>query len=128
MQTPRDLVTTYLRALERRDLPTCRALLAPGVTMTFPGGNRVTSVDQHVAASGRRFRSALKDFERIDVADAGDGTQVVYVFGTLHGELLSGESYAGIRYIDRFTVRDGQILDMMVWNDMAEILGDKLKA
>jgi hypothetical protein len=39
----------------------------------------------------------------------------------------SGEKYSGIRFIDRFTVRDGKLADQMVWNDMAEVLGEKLK-
>ena len=57
-----------------------------------------------------------------------DGSAVVYCLGTLYGELLSGETYAGIRYIDRFTVRGGKLVDQMVWNDMAEVLGAKLKS
>jgi hypothetical protein len=47
----------------------------------------------------------------------------VYCFGTLHGELLDGSPYEGVRFIDRFTVRDGRLADQMVWNDMAEVLG-----
>lgn len=35
-------------------------------------------------------------------------------------------AYAGIRFIDRFTVRDGKLVDQNVWNDMAEVLGAKL--
>ena len=53
---------------------------------------------------------------------------MIYCFGTLYGELLDGTPYSGIRFIDRFTVRDGKLVDQMVWNDMAEVLGPKLKA
>ena len=56
-------------------------------------------------------------------APGADGASIVYCFGTLHGEALSGESFAGIRFIDRFTVAGGLIRDQMVWNDMAEMLG-----
>ena len=38
-----------------------------------------------------------------------------------------GTPYSGIRFIDRFTVRDGKLVDQNVWNDMAEVLGAKLK-
>jgi hypothetical protein len=47
----------------------------------------------------------------------------VYCFGTLYGELLDGTPYSGIRFIDRFTVKDGKLVDQNVWNDMGEVLG-----
>ncbi len=49
----------------------------------------------------------------------GDDT-IVYVFGTLQGESLSGRPFSGIRFIDRFVLRNGKIVDQRVWNDMAE--------
>jgi hypothetical protein len=51
----------------------------------------------------------------------------MYCYGTLYGELLDGTPYSGIRFIDRFTVKDGKLVDQMVWNDMAEVLGAKLR-
>ena len=45
---------------------------------------------------------------------------VVYCFGTLSGEWLDGTPFAGIRFIDRFTLRDGLLADQTVWNDMGE--------
>lgn len=127
VEAAREVIQAYLRTMERRDLATARTMLAPGFTMVFPGGRRFDTLEALVESSRRRYRSALKHFDRIDVADNGDGSCTAYVFGTLYGELLTGEKYEGIRYIDRFTVRDGRLVDMMVWNDMAEILGDKLK-
>ena len=47
----------------------------------------------------------------------------LYYIGALHGELNDGSPYSGIRFVDRFTVRDGRLVDQMVWNDMAEVLG-----
>ncbi len=41
-------------------------------------------------------------------------------------ELPDGSPYSGIRFIDRFTVRAGTLVDQNVWNDMAEVLGEKL--
>ena len=80
-----------------------------------------------------RYRSANKRYERFDALvtdpnredDAVTGNSpecVVYCYGMLYGELLSGETYDNIRFIDRFSVRDGKLIDQMVWNDMAEVL------
>jgi ketosteroid isomerase-like protein len=115
------VVRQYLDAMERRDLAAARSLLAPGFSMMFPGGKRFDSLEQRVEAARKRYRSARKTYERYETA--GDA---VYCYGTLHGELLDGSPYSGIRFIDRFTVRGGKLVDQNVWNDMAEVLGAKL--
>ena len=122
MSKAEEVVREYLAAMERRDLAAAKAMLAPGFFMVFPGGARFDSLEQLVASAKGRYRSAKKTYERFD--DFGDG---VYCFGTLYGELLDGTPYSGIRFIDRFTVRDGKLVDQKVWNDMAEVLGAKLK-
>ena len=124
---PERVVRDYLAAMERRDLAAAKAMLAPGFRMIFPGGRRMSTLEELVESAKTRYRRALKDYERFDVAPAENGGAVVYCFGTLRGELLSGEAYAGIRFIDRFTVAGGKLVDQMVWNDMAEVLGEKLK-
>jgi len=116
------VVRDYLAAMERRDLAAAKAFLAPGFFMIFPGGVRFDSLEKLVESARGRYRSAKKTYERFDPFDGG-----VYCFGTLHGELLDGTPYSGVRFIDRFTVRDGKLVDQMVWNDMAEVLGAKLK-
>ena len=116
-------VRNFLSAMEQRDLPAAKAMLAPGFVMLFPGGARMTALEELVEWAAQRFRRARKTYERFDVAPGADGTSIVYCFGTLHGEALSGKSFAGIRFIDRFTVAGGLIRDQMVWNDMAEMLG-----
>ncbi|MGH8680440.1 MAG: nuclear transport factor 2 family protein [Burkholderiales bacterium] len=122
MSTPEAIVRQYLDAMERRDLAAAKALLAPGFFMLFPGGKRYASLEALVEGARERYRSARKTYARFDAA--GD---VVYCYGTLYGELLNGEAYSGIRFVDRFTVRHGKLVDQLVWNDMAEVLGDKLK-
>ena len=119
--TPEALVRQYLDAMERRDLAAARSFLAPGFFMVFPGNKRFDSLEQLVASAKERYRSAKKTYERYESAG-----NVVYCFGTLYGELLDGTPYFGIRFIDRFTVRDGKLVDQRVWNDMAEVLGAKL--
>jgi len=116
------LVTDYLRTMERRDLTAAHTLLAPGFHLVFPGGRRFDSIEALVASAGGRYRRALKDFERFDVAPKADGSVVVYCFGTLYGEWADGTPFSGIRYIDRFTVRDGKLVDTYVWNDLAEAM------
>jgi hypothetical protein len=121
--TPEQVVRAYLDAMERRDLATAKSFLAPEFHMVFPGGKRFDSLEQLVESAKGRYRSARKTYERYEAA--GD---VMYCYGTLYGELLDGTPYSGIRFIDRFTVKDGKLVDQLVWNDMAEVLGPKLKA
>ena len=116
-----ELVRRYLAAMERRDLDEARSYLAPGFSMVFPGGRRLETLEALVEFSRGRYRSARKTYERFDAA--GD---VVYCFGMLSGELLDGSPYGGIRFIDRFTVRSGKLVDQQVWNDMAEVLGKRI--
>ena len=120
--SPEAAVRAYLDAMERRDLAAAKALLAPGFFMVFPGNRRFDALEQLVESAKGRYRSARKTYERYETA--GDA---VYCYGTLHGELLDGSPYSGIRFIDRFTVRDGKLVDQNVWNDMAEVLGARLK-
>lgn len=123
---PIQLVSEYLRTMERRDLAAAKTMLAPGFHMIFPGGKRYDSLEAVVEGAKGRYKRALKNFEHFDVAPGPDGSQIVYCFGTLYGELLDGSTYEGIRYIDRFTVKDGKLLDTHVWNDMAEVLRERV--
>lgn len=112
---PEAVVRAYLDAMERRDLAAAKSFLAPGFYMVFPGGRRFTALEELVEWAKGRYRRALKQYAAFEVS--GD---TVYCFGTLHGELLDGTPYSGIRFIDRFTVKDGKLVDQNVWNDMAE--------
>jgi SnoaL-like domain len=114
-----ELVLRYLRLVEDRDLDAAAALLGPSVRITFPGGRVFTNLHEQVASSGGRFRSVRKSFDRVDTAADGDGL-VVYAFGTLAGVGLDGRTFDGVRFLDRFVVHEGLIVDQMVWNDLAE--------
>jgi hypothetical protein len=120
--SPETAVRAYLDAMERRDLAAAKTFLAPGFFMVFPGNKRFDALEQLVEAAKGRYRSARKTYERYETA-----RDAVYCYGTLHGELLDGSPYSGIRFIDRFTVREGKLVDQNVWNDMAEVLGARLK-
>ena len=114
-----EIVRTFLRLMEARDLEAAATHLADEVSIVFPGGRTFGSLAEQVASSAGRFRGVTKTFERFDVASAADG-DVVYVFGTLGGEALDGSTFEGIRFIDRFVLEDGLIVSQMVWNDLAE--------
>lgn len=117
MSKAEQLVREYLATMERRDLAAAKAMLAPGFHMVFPGGRRFDTLEALVEWARSRYRNAKKTYERFDAA--GD---VVYCFGTLHGEWLDGKPYSGIRFIDRFTVRNDKLVDQQVWNDLAEVV------
>jgi len=113
-------VRRFLDLMEARDLDGARALLAPGFTMVFPGDARFASLEELVAFARPRYRWVRKSYDRFDEAPGPDGA-AVYCFGTLSGEWPDGSGFAGVRFIDRFTVRDGRLVDQRVWNDLAEL-------
>jgi hypothetical protein len=98
-------------------------MLAPGFWTVFPGDRRFTDIDVLLDSMLKRYPYPLKTFHRFDEAPAAGGATIVYCFGTLRGKTLDGGSYAGIRFIDRMTVRGGKVTDQMVWNDRGEYAG-----
>ena len=116
----RDIVRAFLDTMEARDLVRAKRFLAPGFTMTFPGNQRFTELEAMIAWAKPRYRWVKKRYERFDVAQDSTATHV-YCFGALYGEWNDGTGFEGIRFIDRFTVRAGKLVDQMVWNDMGEV-------
>lgn len=113
------LVERFLRLHEARKLDEASQMIGEGFRMTFPGGRSYASLEEQVAAAKGRYLRVSKVFERIDESVNEEGT-VVTVFGTLQGAWLDGRPFSGIRFIDRFVLRDGKIVDQRVWNDMGE--------
>lgn len=107
--------------MEARDLETAKGFLADGFSMTFPGGSRFTRLEELIDWSKARYRAVHKTYETFDEA-AGENGTAVYCYGTLSGTWLDGTTFEGIRFIDRFTVRGGKLVDQRVWNDMGEYL------
>jgi hypothetical protein len=119
-----EIVTSYLRLVEERRLDEASPYLAAGVEIVFPGGRSFSSLAEQVAAAGTRYRSIRKVFNGYDVVDGGEAT-VVYVYGELEGEDVTGTPFAGVRFIDRFELVDGLITNHRVWNDLAEAMRDR---
>lgn len=119
-------VRQYLDAMEARDLPRARALLAPDFRMIFPGAVQLDSLEALIEWSKPRYQYARKTYEGFDETATRDASpsseRVVYCFGTLSGRWNDGRDFSGIRFIDRFVVLDGLLADQRVWNDMAEVL------
>jgi hypothetical protein len=114
------LVKTFLDAMAARDLASARAMLAPGFAMTFPGGARFATLEELVAWAKPRYRWVKKKYERFDEAPGAAGETIVYCYGTLYGEWPDGAPFEGIRFIDRFAIAGGKLVDQLVWNDLAE--------
>ena len=115
-----DIIRAYLTAMEARDLPAAQALHAPEFTMQFPGPVTFTQLTELIEWAKPRYRFVRKVYERFDEAPVSGGA-VVYCYGTLAGEWPDGTAFSGIRFIDRFTVKAGQLIDQSVWNDLAEV-------
>lgn len=111
----------FLMLFAQKRYGEANAFLAPGCRMLFPGGMVLTDCLQMTQRAGTIYRWVVKDFERIDEVAAADGA-VVYNFGTLRGEWMDGSPLTGVRYIDRFLVKDGKIADQKVWNDLGVTL------
>lgn len=114
-------VKDYLQAMEARDLARATTMLAPGFTMTFPGGAQFTRVEELIAWAKPRYRWVKKRYDRFDEAPTAEGDTIVYCYGALYGEWPDGRPFDHIRFIDRFCWRDGKLVDQLVWNDIAEI-------
>ena len=114
-----DLIRDYLAAMEARDLKTAQSMLADDFWMEFPGGLRMTRLEDLIAWSKPRYNKVGKIFDDVSTAFTADGV-VVTAHGTLFGEWPDGTIFEGIRFIDRFTVSGNKITSQMVWNDIAE--------
>lgn len=122
---PTETVRTFLMAMQDRDLDKAKSLLAPEFVMTFPGDVSLTRLEDLVVWAKGRYQYVKKVFESFDTAWKSDHA-VVHCHGTLHGQWLDGSEFAGIRFIDRFEVKNGLLVRQQVWNDMAAVAqGDK---
>jgi phenylpyruvate tautomerase PptA (4-oxalocrotonate tautomerase family) len=116
---PDEIVKQFLSSMHNRKLDDAQKWLADGAEMVFPGGKRFTTLAEIVAWAKTRYQSVLKTFERVETSfNSKDAT--VYCHGTLQGVWLDGTNFDGIRFIDRFSIRDCKITHQQVWNDLAE--------
>jgi hypothetical protein len=114
-------VTAYLEASMVPDPETAARYMKPDIAIVFTGGRLFRHPREVTAFNAGRYAWVKKRMERLDVVP-GEGSTTVYSLGTLYGAWPDGTAFEGNRYVDRFTVQDGLIVSMEVWNDSAERL------
>jgi hypothetical protein len=114
-----EVVEKFLVASMVPDPETAAGYVSPTLKLTFTGGRRFSHPRESSAFNAKRYKWVKKKMERTDVVP-GQGETIVYNLGTLYGEWPDGTTFEGNRYVDRFVVRDGKIVQMDVWNDSAE--------
>ena len=116
-----EIVERFLVACMVPDPDTAARYISPALKITFTGGRKYSHPSETAAFNAGRYKWVKKKMERSDVVP-GAGETIVYNLGTLHGEWPDGTPFEGNRYVDRFVVRGGKIVQMDVWNDSAERL------
>jgi len=116
-----EMVRAFLEASMVPDPETAQRYIAPELAITFTGGRKYRHPRETAAFNAGRYKWVKKKMERFDVVP-GEHETIVYSLGTLYGEWPDGTPFEGNRYIDRFVVRAGKIVQMDVWNDSAERL------
>lgn len=116
-----EIVRLFLEASMVPDPETAQRYIAPELVITFTGGRKYSHPRETAAFNAKRYKWVKKQLGSFDVAP-GAGETVVYSTGTLYGEWHDGTPFEGNRYVDRFVVRNGKIVQMDVWNDSAERL------
>jgi hypothetical protein len=114
-----EIVEKFLVASMVPDPEMAASYVSPALQLTFTGGRRFSHPRESSAFNAMRYKWVKKKMERTDVVP-GQGETIVYNLGTLYGEWPDGTPFEGNRYVDRFVVRGGKIVQMDVWNDSAE--------
>ena len=116
-------VDQFLRLAMIPDPDGARAHCAADLRIRFTGGREMSDPSECAAFNARRYGWVRKRFERYEVvSSASTGHATVYALGTLYGEWPDGTPFEGNRYVDRYVLRGGKIVEMSVWNDSAEWL------
>jgi hypothetical protein len=117
------VVDEYLRLLMIPDPAAARRFVAPDLRIRFTGGREMRDPAECAAFNATRYKWVKKRIERTETVSGGsDEATVVYSLGTLYGEWPDGTAFEGNRYVDRYVLRRGLIVQMDVWNDSAERL------
>ena len=114
-----EVVQSFLQAMQDKDLVKAQSFLHPDFRMCFPGGVVMHTLQELASWAQTRYTSIAKQYDQFEESWQGDAT-VVFCHGTLLGTWLDGQTFEGIRFIDRMVVQDGWITQQDVWNDLAE--------
>ena len=116
-----ETVRLFLEAHMVPDPVPAAKYVGPNFSLPFPGGRHYDHPSGASAFNKHRYKLVKKRMDIFDVVPGEDQT-IVYSIGTLYGEWPDGTPFEGNRYIDRFIVRDGLIVQQEVWNESAERL------
>ena len=114
------MIDQYLQFNEDRNLEEASKFLATDVVLQFPGGVTYRSLEELVANAKGRYQWVKKHRDRYFVGHDADQTTVTSI-GRLYGVDLSGNPFEDVRYVDVFVIKDGKIVEQIVWNDLAEV-------
>ena len=113
----------FLRLVMIPDPASASRYTAPDIRIRFTGNRPMTAPGDTSAFNAKRYAWVKKKIERTEtVAGGTEDETVVYSLGTLYGAWPDGTAFEGNRYVDRYVVRRGLIVQMDVWNDSAEWL------
>ncbi|MDC7785510.1 nuclear transport factor 2 family protein [Rhodoplanes sp. TEM] len=115
------IVEAFLEASMVPDPVRAATYISDDLVITFTGGRKFSHPRESAAFNAGRYKWVKKRMLRTDVVP-GVGETICYNLGHLYGEWPDGTPFEGNRYIDRFVVRGGKIVQMDVWNDSAERL------
>ncbi|MDT2021193.1 nuclear transport factor 2 family protein [Methylocella sp. CPCC 101449] len=105
------------------DPVTARRYTSSDLRIRFTGGRQMSDPAECAAFNAQRYAWVKKRIEKTETVDNGQSDeQIVYSLGTLYGAWPDGRLFEGNRYVDRYVLRDGLIVEMDVWNDSAEWL------
>lgn len=114
-----DVARDFMDAIERGDLAGATALVAPDFVLRAPGAASFRALTEFAEFGRGRYRELHKTDRQFDACEAAAGI-VVYAHGVLTGRWLDGSEFRGLRYIDRFLIRDGRIAELQVLNELGE--------
>ena len=115
------IVEEFLRIIMIPDPVSARAFVSPQLRIRFTGAREMKDPTECSAFNASRYKWVKKKFVQTDVVAGGSEEEaIVFNIGTLYGEWLDGTPFEGNRYVDRYVVKHGLIVQMDVWNDSAE--------
>lgn len=120
---PAAVVDEFLRLVMIPDPQSASRFTAPDIRIRFTGNRPMHAPADTSAFNAKRYAWVKKKIERAETVAGGTPEEtVVYSLGTLYGAWPDGTAFEGNRYVDRYVVRHGLIVQMDVWNDSAEWL------
>lgn len=119
MAAQKAFVVEFLKTMEARDLEKARTMIASGFVMEFPGSGKMNRFEELIAWGKDRYQFVTKTIKDVSASVKENGDVVIYCHGMLAGRWINDVPFENIRFIDRFVLRDGLIVQQDVWNDLA---------